>query len=294
MAEYATVDKEWLEAGLTDVSDSIRGLIESEEKLEFPQGMKEAIESYSLDEPLEAQDALIEQIKTALQGKASSGESEFGESYWIENLENKTTFDYLFYNWTSEKIPYCDTSKITSCSQMCMYSKITEFPPYDLSNCKNSYSMFNGARSLVTVPKLNLAKCTNASAMFSNCVLLREVEIENTGNITNFSSFINACNELVSVKTLDLSSASGTNSTIYMFNGCYKLENVLFVSGTIKKSISFQHSSLLSDASIQSIIDGLADLTGLDTQTLTLHADVKTKLTEDQITTITSKNWTLA
>lgn len=79
-----------------------------------------------------------------------------------------------------------------------------------------------------------------------------------------------------------------------MFRYCTHLRDVRFVSGTIKYNIGFAQSNLLSDESIQSIIDGLADLTGLETQTLTFHAGVKAKLTDEQITTITSKNWTLA
>jgi hypothetical protein len=38
----------------------------------------------------------------------------------------------------------------------------------------------------------------------------------------------------------------------------------------------------------------LVDLTGATTQTLTFNKDVKAKLTETQIATITNKNWTLA
>lgn len=76
------------------------------------------------------------------------------------------------------------------------------------------------------------------------------------------------------------------------FVECDGLEDVRFVVGCLKASISFNTSPLLSDESIQSIIDGLADVT--ETQTLTLHADVKAKLTEEQLATITQKNWTVA
>ena len=45
----------------------------------------------------------------------------------------------------------------------------------------------------------------------------------------------------------------------------------------------------------KAILDNcLVDLTGQTSQTLKFHADVKAKLTEEQITTITGKNWTLA
>jgi hypothetical protein len=70
------------------------------------------------------------------------------------------------------------------------------------------------------------------------------------------------------------------------------LEDIQFVENTIRFSTSFAHCNLLSDKSVQSIINGLAAVG--TTQTLTLHADVKAKLTQTQLDTITSKNWNLA
>lgn len=71
------------------------------------------------------------------------------------------------------------------------------------------------------------------------------------------------------------------------------LKEVRFKKETIYNSLNIPSRSL-SNESIQSIIDGLADLTGETAKIITLSADVKAKLTDEQITTITSKNWTLA
>ena len=71
------------------------------------------------------------------------------------------------------------------------------------------------------------------------------------------------------------------------------LVNISFLPNTLSVTTQFS-STYLSDASIQSIIDSLVDLTNTDTQTLMLHANVKAKLTEEQIASITSKNWNLA
>ena len=78
----------------------------------------------------------------------------------------------------------------------------------------------------------------------------------------------------------------------YGFAGCTALEEVRF-SGTIAQMAYFANSSNLSAASIQSIVDGLADLTGQTAQTLTLHSAVGAKLTEAQKETVAAKNWTL-
>lgn len=93
------------------------------------------------------------------------------------------------------------------------------------------------------------------------------------------------------VGELDFSVTKHTNQLFYL---CEKLENVRFKANSLSIALSLSHSSLLTDESIQSIIDGLADLTGQTTQTLTLHKDVGAKLTDAQKATITAKNWTLA
>lgn len=90
----------------------------------------------------------------------------------------------------------------------------------------------------------------------------------------------------------DLSGLNALSGISGLFFRCYALEEVRFKPNTTYFSVTFGNSSNLSSESIQSIIDGLAIV---DTaQTLTFHKDVKAKLTEEQIATITSKNWTLA
>lgn len=89
---------------------------------------------------------------------------------------------------------------------------------------------------------------------------------------------------------LDFSSSSA-NGNMFLYDNA--LEEVRIANESIKKSIQFNHCSLLSDTTIQSIIDGLADLTGGTAQTLTLHSTVGAKLTEEQKATITAKNWEL-
>lgn len=77
------------------------------------------------------------------------------------------------------------------------------------------------------------------------------------------------------------------------FDYCSGLETIRFTPGTIKVSLGMGQSQSLSDASIQSIIEGLADLTGGTAQTLSLHATVGAKLTDEQKAAISAKNWTV-
>ena len=91
---------------------------------------------------------------------------------------------------------------------------------------------------------------------------------------------------------LDLSAVTSAANAFY---NCRSLTNIELVPETAFVNISFLQSPILSDYSIQSIIDGLATITDGVARTLTLHADVKAKLTEAQIGTITTtKGWTLA
>ena len=116
------------------------------------------------------------------------------------------------------------------------------------------------------------------------------VDISEATNIAS-SFYLLYALEVIEGIPFDFSSATNVVNT---FGQCRALREVRFKPSTLKISLNLAQSSQLSEASIKSIIDGLADLTGLETQTLKLHANVKSKLTEEQIESITSKNWVLA
>ena len=85
-----------------------------------------------------------------------------------------------------------------------------------------------------------------------------------------------------------LNLSSSTNNT-NIIQGCESLEEIRFAPNTIKVSIGLNGSGKLSDASIQSIIDGLAEVATM--QKVTFHTDVLLRLTEEQLLTINAKNW---
>ncbi len=89
---------------------------------------------------------------------------------------------------------------------------------------------------------------------------------------------------------LDFTSCTALNQP---FRNCTALKELRIKPNTIKINFGIQYSPNLSTDTIQSIIDGLANLTGGTAQTLTLHKDVGDKLTDTQKATITAKNWTL-
>jgi len=78
------------------------------------------------------------------------------------------------------------------------------------------------------------------------------------------------------------------------FHNCRALETLNFTADSvIAANIDFSRCNVLSNASVQTIINALKDLTGQTAKTLTLHADVGAALTDEQKAAITAKNWTL-
>jgi hypothetical protein len=129
---------------------------------------------------------------------------------------------------------------------------------------------------------------TSSQYMFLSAPITdTKVAIYANGNAASYA--FSGCTDLHTIRKLVVHDSLSYNTT---FGGCRALVNISF-EGVIGKNISFSVSSLLSDTSIQSIIDHLKDLTGATAQTLTFHATVGGKLTPEQKAAITAKNWTL-
>lgn len=88
---------------------------------------------------------------------------------------------------------------------------------------------------------------------------------------------------------LDFSECATANNWI---TSAFSLEEIRFVPETIKISLPCYSNSKLSADTIESIIDGLADLTGSTAQNVSFHSDIIAKLTPEQLDRITAKNWT--
>lgn len=222
-------------------------------------------------------------------GVVGADPCEFGESYWIENLNGRQSYTYLFANWKSPRIPFIDLSKGTNLQNFLYNSEIEELPAFDISSAKHLASFLWGCKKLKRTPLLNALNCTTFNNMCRESTLLESFEIENTSKGTTFESMFNVCSSIKSIKTLDLSSATNVTNIVHL---CRELEEIRFVEGTIKISIKFDYCSKLSAESIQNIIEGLATVT--TAQTITFHKDIEAKLSDEQKAQITSKNWTIA
>lgn len=143
-------------------------------------------------------------------------------------------------------------------------------------------------------PKYPIVASSGSSAgmgMFYDCSGITRIPVPiEVASGVSIQAMFSACSKLQTITLLKL--GGNNNITSNSFNGLYALENITF-DGYIEKSVTFPQSGKLTDASVQNIIDHLADLTGKTAQTLTFYATVGEKLTEEQKAAITAKNWTL-
>lgn len=98
--------------------------------------------------------------------------------------------------------------------------------------------------------------------------------------------------QMYNLKVIDgtpLDCSSSTNNA--MFSYIYNLEEVRFKENTIKSKIQIVGKP--SAETRQSAVNGLADLTGQEPQTITFTPTYGAMLTEEQKVTISTKNWTL-
>lgn len=146
----------------------------------------------------------------------------------------------------------------------------------------------------VTEPKtiwlFDTSKITDFSYCFMNSKV-KDIYGLNTSSGEQLAFMFINNDELESIHSvLDFSKAKNSTKP---FNGCSNLKNIQFKPNSIFLNATFANSDKLTDESTQSIIDGLADLTGRASQTLSLHNNVGAKLTDEQKAAITAKNWNL-
>ena len=204
----------------------------------------------------------------------------------IENIQTAPEGDWRDYIYTFQIYHRAQTDETLN----------VVLPKY-AQNLRRSFSALYGQEG-VTYKKLIISKLdeeefpvTSMSEMFYYNRGTTELFVNfDTSHVVSFYCMCERYGPLHTIHgVLDLSSTTENLGTAF---NCQSLANITFKAGTIRYSISFINSGRLSNDSIQSIIDGLAQVT--TAQTLTLHATVKAKLTEEQIATINEKGWTLA
>lgn len=189
----------------------------------------------------------------------------------------------------------------------------------------NLNSLFRNCFNLRRINKDNVVDCSNSTTflnIFSNCYMLEDVsfininvdkslswtrafridvsiEFFNLKNIsfspkligTSFQSMFYNQQSLENIDgEIDFTKISATDTDL-MFYACNNLKEVRFTKESLKYNLQMAQSKSLSLESLQSIIDGLGNVT--TTRTLSLNATAYNKLTEEQKQSATDKGWTI-
>ena len=238
-----------------------------------------------------------------------------------ENFPAKTTYYYLYGLLSMKYVPYnrniinlnnnvcvrevnVDTSSWGSLSQgfrNCYFlTKINEGNIVDCSGITvngNISNTFYGCSSLEEVSLINIPEraidCNSLFSLAPNIIpdKMKKITFSPKVKVTRIILGFNGRYSLQTiVGELDFSECEPGQQQ-NPFNGCASLIEVRFTPESIKQNLSFTQSSQLSDESIQSILDGLANVS--TTQTLSLNSAVYAKLTEEQKQSATDKGWTI-
>ena len=202
------------------------------------------------------------------------------DAFWdaYQQNGNRTDYGYAFagWGWTDALFKPKYDIKPMSISRLFESTAITDVVKLlndagvvlDTSNLVSCTYIVSGSERIQTLPPLNITK------------------------LSNLTYFIFNCSNLRSIGTITLKNDGSQSFAYYSFGILPKLEEIRF-EGCIGKSMEIKESPLLSTESVNSIINCLKDLTGATAQTLTLHATVGGKLTDEQKAAISAKNWTL-
>jgi hypothetical protein len=187
-----------------------------------------------------------------------------GEATGIENGKqqaNDAFWDAYQHNGTRTQYTYAFSGE--------GWNDVSFNPKYDIVATNQCDAMFYNAQKITSTKKPIIIDTTSvAYNIFAYCMALKSIpSIKVTEQVPSFS---------------------------YWFTYCSALEELIFTEDSrIASDISFGDCYRLNTASVNSIIAALKDFTGATAKTLTLHATVGGKLTEEQKAAITAKNWTL-
>lgn len=168
--------------------------------------------------------------------------------------------------------------------------KLSSIPYVDVTNATSMNRLFEFAESMPYVPITGTtSNCTDFEGIFRGMKVTELPEMDTT-NIGSGLIFAEDCTELVTVPEYN---CTNLNTADRMFNNCPKMQNMGGLTG-LRVNLDLSTSPLLTKESLLNIINKAADLTGVDSATLTLGSTNLGKLSEDDKALATAKNWILA
>ena len=193
---------------------------------------------------------------------------------------------------------------------------IAQIPSFKYLNGVTSYASWYSGANFPANTELTVyvgAKIDDLLAMFASATNLKKVKlVGDNGGCDMEQMFASSSVEEVDFSGLTLFQTFGASETFsncqnlvnvlgvldgeynyssWGFENCPKLETVRFKKDSIVSDIYIAESPKLTAATVQSIIDGMNEITS---GALYLHSDVLNKLTEAQKKEITDKGWSVA
>lgn len=216
--------------------------------------------------------------------------------------------DYLFCDKTNTNnknsnllyVPKLEGVK----SAECMFkncASLKELPSLDYSTFEDARSIFSGCTSLQSVDELNLNNAVKLDRAFEKCETLNSINGIILSDFVSAEWMFNYCQQLESIVNVDV---GGVYAAEYFFWQCtslttIKLENI----GKSYHMWDFGACKLLGttdEESRQSVIYTLLThsydraANGLSAGKITLHANTKARLTDEEKAAITAKGFTIA
>ena len=229
-------------------------------------------------------------------------DTEFGELGDL-HFDNATTLNYEMFlgNLSLTKVGNITALKDVSLQYGKLFEKCTNLTSVgDITiNLGGRYkalaSLFRNCSALKTVGFIDAPLADEIIFLFYNCSSLETCGGFNSGAWHYGTSVFNGCKVLREIThPIDFTSCTGASET---FRYCTALEEMRWVANSVNCNMSNTYlwdCPNLSNATIQSMVDGLKDRTGETAYTLTLHTSIEARMSETQKATATAKNWTLA
>ena len=250
-------------------------------------------------EAVEQQTELLQQIRTALVGKTVPGDPGASGGYDEGYEDGYAKGEQEGYNkgYADGTAKYMWAPYIRSGSQLFREAVFPENTEISIEYLDIVGHMQHFMRYAKNVKKLTLI-CPTYSDTLVDCTYLcyhaddlETVDISRFNRKISFVFAFSTCHKLREiVGVMDMSNTTALTNTLDL---CSALEEFRIAPGSAKVNFSIKDSPNLTDETIQSVIDGLADLTGATAQTVSFHKDVGNKLTQTQKDAISAKNWTL-
>ena len=224
-----------------------------------------------------------------------------------------TSFANMFYGSTNLKtidVSNWDTSKVTNIGSMfygCTNLKeVKGMDNFDVSKVTNCTSpLRNTAVEIIDLNKWDVSNWTKMYEIFRE-VKATHIYVDkwNTSNVTSFQNAFLYCQKLqyLDITNWDFSSATTVfqmfqTTPIKNFIGDRTIEEVLANNISVFKGLKVgftTNQSVIDRATLRAMINGVADLTGQTSQTLSIGSVNMKRLTEEDIAIATAKNWSIA